>query len=209
MNTIIKNIFLLVFITLALSACSTMNKSECVTANWKTIGYGDGTNGQPASRISQHRSACAEYGVAPDLAAYNAGRNQGLAQYCIPPKGYNHGLSGSSYNGVCRDHNEKAYLEAFNYGMAVHKEQVTLSKLKSNYRSAEYNIGSLEKQHSRNERKITSGKLSELKIYKLLQRNKEISEEIGRLKGDLGPLSNAISDQQLRVDDMKRGGSYN
>lgn len=209
MNTILKNIFLLGFITLALSACSTMNKSECVTADWRTIGFGDGANGQPASRISQHRSACAEYGITPDLNAYNAGRNQGLAQYCIPPKGYSKGLSGSGYNGVCKGHNEKAFLEAYNYGMAVHKEEVSLSRMKRDYSNTEYNIHSLEKNYSRNERKITSGKLSELKTYKLLQRNKEISEEIGRSKSNLASLSNAISDQQHRIDNLKRGGRYN
>lgn len=209
MLALTRNIFTLAIVAITFSACSTMNKSECLTANWNTIGFGDGTNGYTASRISQHRSACAEYGVAPNLNAYNTGRNKGLAQFCIPSTGYNKGLSGSGYNGVCKGHNERAFLDAYNYGAAIHKEEVTLSSLMTNRSNASSHIRHLEKQYSRNERKITSGKLSELKTYKLLQRNKEISEEIGRAKGDLVAMSNDISDQRRRIDDLKRGGSYN
>lgn len=209
MLALTRNIFTLAIIAITFSACSTMSKSECLTGNWNTIGFGDGAKGYTASRISQHRSACAEYGIAPNLNAYNSGRDKGLAQFCIPSTGYNKGLSGNGYNGVCKGHNERAFLDAYNYGAAIHKEEVTLSHLKKNQSNANYHIDQLEKQYAHNERRITSGKLSELKVYKLLQRNKEISEEIGRAKSDLVAMSNDIRDQRHRIDDLKRGGSYN
>lgn len=208
MFSLLKKVLLLSAAALVLSSCATMNKSECLTANWNTIGFGDGSKGYSASRIDQHRSACAEHGIAPDLTAYNAGRDKGLAQYCIPATGYNKGLSGSSYNGVCKGHNERAFLDAFNYGNAIYKEKAVLSKLKRDYSNADYNITSLEKESRHNERRIIKGKLSELQKYKLLQRNKAIAEEIGRTKSDLESISAAISDQQARIDSMVRARSY-
>ena len=127
MHTILKYILLLGSVAPGVSGCSTMNKSECLTANWKNIGYGDGAKGYSVTRLSQHTSACAEHGITPDLNAYNAGRDEGLFQYCIPSRGYYKGLAGSSYNGVCIKHDEKAYLEAHSYGYNIYKEQKKLT----------------------------------------------------------------------------------
>ena len=61
-----------------------MGKSECVTADWRTIGYEDGLRGYPADRIGAHRVACAKHQVAPNLPAYSDGRERGLVEYCQP-----------------------------------------------------------------------------------------------------------------------------
>lgn len=204
MFTLIKNIFMLVAITLLVTSCSTMNKSECLTADWKTIGFGDGANGQPASRISRHRSACAEHGVTPNLNAYNMGRNEGLVQYCIPSTGYNKGLSGSRYNGICSGHNEKAFVEALEFGLVVNKEVSILNQMKRAYSDEESRIYSLERGLKRTENKITKDKLSELQRYKLIQKTKKMAEELGAAKSNLGPLSDDINQQTHRVEELKK-----
>ena len=209
MINLIRNIIALGVVAIAFTACSTMNKSECLTANGKTIGYGDGTNGYAASRISRHRSACAEHGIAPDLNAYNTGRKQGLNQYCIPSRGYYKGLAGSRYNGVCTNHNEIAYLDAFNYGTAVYKEVKILDNLKREYSSEEHRIRKMERSLKHKEHEMISGKLSKLKAYKLLQETKEMAEELGKAKLNLGNLSGDIDNQAGRIADMKRERRYN
>lgn len=209
MQNLIKNILLLGFIGFAVTSCSTMNKSECLTANWNTIGYGDGTRGYKASRISQHRSACAEYGVAPNLNAYTTGRNKGLTQYCIPTTGYNRGLSGYSYNGVCSGKNEQAFVDALNYGLAIHKEEKILSRLKSNYTQEENYIRKLEHNLRMKEDQIVSGRLSKVKALILLNETKEMAEELGKAKSNLANLEHDIRGQSRRVSDMKHGRNYN
>ena len=52
-------------LALALPGCATMDKSECLTVDWRTIGYEDGVAGHSGDCIAQHRKACAKYGVAP------------------------------------------------------------------------------------------------------------------------------------------------
>ena len=70
---------LIALCTLLLGACAAkMSKDECRTVDWRTVGYEDGVAGQPGDRIGEHRRACAEYGVTPDLTAYLAGRTAGL-----------------------------------------------------------------------------------------------------------------------------------
>ena len=208
MLALIKNIFVLGFITLLLASCSTMNKSECLTADWRTIGYGDGARGYKASRIGDHRSACAEHGVRPDLNAYNSGREEGLNKYCTSTTGYNNGLSGYRYNGICAGHNERAFVEALNYGLAVYKEVRTLNNLKSQYQKEVKYIHQLEDELRFKEEQIVSGRLSKVKAVILLNETKDIAEELGKAKSNLNNLDYDINNQARRVSDMRHQGGY-
>lgn len=201
---LIRKVLLLAFVSIAFSACSTLSKSECLTANWKTIGYGDGTKGYKASRISLHRSACAEQGIAPDLNAYTAGRNKGLEQYCIPSTGYNKGLSGHAYNGVCSGKNERAFIEALDYGLIIYKAKKRLSTLKREYDKQLDYISQLEDELHYKEEQIISGKLSKVKALILLNETKEMAEESGKAKSDLRGLKMEINDQAHEVADLKQ-----
>lgn len=102
---------------LALPGCATMDKSECLTVDWRTVGYEDGVNGHSGDRIAQHRRACAKHGVAPDLEAYRSGREQGLREFCQPENGYLLGTRGAAYSGSCpvdlKDDFASAYDEGF------------------------------------------------------------------------------------------------
>ncbi|HED17718.1 MAG TPA: DUF2799 domain-containing protein, partial [Gammaproteobacteria bacterium] len=133
MARIFRNLLLLSFVTLYLSACATLNKDECKIANWRVIGYEDGANGYLASRIGEHRAACAEYGVRPDLDAYSDGRAEGLQQYCIPANGYRLGLSGSTYNGVCSGYGESRFLGAFDTGKELLQEKNELHRMVNDF----------------------------------------------------------------------------
>lgn len=208
MLTLIKNIFLLSFIALVFSGCATLSKDECKTANWRTIGFGDGAKGEKASKISEHRSACAEYKITPDLNAYNAGRNEGLGQYCIPSTGYNKGAAGQRYNGICRNHNEKEFLSAFNHGLELHKQQSILNNLHRDYKKAKRKIKNANHQLSHNERRITSGKLTQLQAYKLLQENKEITKDISHNEHAMDSLQGDINAQTRRVNDLKESARF-
>lgn len=78
-----------VLLSIIIAGCATpsLGKAECATADWRAIGYADGAAGYGAERVAEHRKACARFGVSPDLAAYNNGREEGLGQYCTVPKG--------------------------------------------------------------------------------------------------------------------------
>ena len=97
-----SRLLLVLFGTLLASACSTkMTKDECRTVDWRTVGYEDGVAGRSGDRIGEHRRACAEHGVTPDLNAYLAGRDAGLREYCQPHNGYRAGVNGNTYYDTC------------------------------------------------------------------------------------------------------------
>jgi hypothetical protein len=82
-------------------ACATLDKNECLRADWYAIGLEDGARGLPLERAGDHRRACAEHGVTPKIEPYLAGRNEGLKSYCTYEKGFSVGRAGQSNSGAC------------------------------------------------------------------------------------------------------------
>lgn len=83
------------------SACATLDKDQCLRADWYAIGLEDGARGLPLERAGDHRRACAEHGVTPKIEPYLAGRNEGLKSYCTYEKGFSVGRAGQSNSGAC------------------------------------------------------------------------------------------------------------
>lgn len=203
MLTLFKYILTFSFIAVFLSSCSTLNKDECKTAGWKTIGYADGARGYKATRIDKHRSACAKHSIRPNLNAYNTGRVEGLYQYCTPATAYKKGLSGYNYNGVCTEHNEEIFLDAFNHGLIIYQAKNELKKLHTEYAEEEHYIIQLERKLYKKEDKLVSGKLPKARAIKLLNRTKEITKELEEAKNHLLYLDNNIQNQILRINHLK------
>src|SRR5687768_8854199 len=105
---------------LALSGCSSMSESECLAMDWRMIGYEDGTSGYSGNRIGQHRKACGKHGVMPDLGEYQAGREQGLREFCKPANGFRIGSRGTGYNGVCPADLDDEFVTAYQSGRQLY-----------------------------------------------------------------------------------------
>ena len=73
-----RKIIGLAAIAIVMQGCASMSGQECMVADWQAIGYEDGVRGSTADRIGNHRKACAKHGIAPDLQAYQKGRDAGL-----------------------------------------------------------------------------------------------------------------------------------
>jgi hypothetical protein len=100
--------------------CATLSKDECIGADWYRIGREDGIQGYPGERIEDHRKACGEFGISPNLSAYRKGRDDGLVHYCTPSSGYEQGKSGASYRYVCPPELEANFMRGFRVGTQVH-----------------------------------------------------------------------------------------
>jgi hypothetical protein len=115
-----KPVLLIIIGTLALQGCATMSVDECATADWRALGFEDGSRGETLTMADRRASACAKHGYAMDRATYEGGRDDGLGLYCIASTGYALGKSGRTYSGVCADHDEAAFLDAYNRGMELY-----------------------------------------------------------------------------------------
>ncbi|MEL6956022.1 MAG: DUF2799 domain-containing protein [Pseudomonadota bacterium] len=72
---------------LALAGCASqprLSQEQCASADWRAIGLQDGQAGQAMTALNDEITACKEYGISPDMAAYTAGREEGLKRYCLP-----------------------------------------------------------------------------------------------------------------------------
>jgi hypothetical protein len=115
-----------------MAACASLSPEQCRNADWRQIGYADGIEGQPGSRIQQHASACASANVAPDLQSYLNGRSEGLIVYCQPEKGFQVGRQGKADNaGDCAPPLRTAFLEQYQKGRQVNGIESELGSLRS------------------------------------------------------------------------------
>jgi hypothetical protein len=124
-----------------LAGCSGMSEQACVTADWRTIGFEDGTQGRSPGNIGSYRNACADYGIAPDLDAYRAGHAEGVQLYCRESNGFSVGHSGAVYQGVCPADVEAAFVREYESGRHLYELESALStveaRIASNYRAQE------------------------------------------------------------------------
>jgi len=131
-----------------LSGCATLGKDECLYADWRTIGYEDGAHGFPASRIGNHREACAKHGIAPDFERYEQGRLQGLREYCTPQKGYSLGIAGKPYSNVCPNNLEPTFLEGYSQGKIIYGAQSEVKRRKSDLKKLYVDLDAVKQKLS-------------------------------------------------------------
>lgn len=158
---------------LALSGCATLSEEECKTADWGRLGYQDGAAGHPESRLAEHAEACAKIGIRPLADIWRAGWDRGVRAYCVPSVGWNEGLAGRSYQGVCRGRGEEVFLPAYRAGADIYRLQ---SRLDSN--ASDIN---------RLERELRNAKTDKDR-HQLRQRLNELDWEQSRLRRELGHL---------------------
>jgi hypothetical protein len=171
-----------------LSGCASMSSEECINSDWVAIGYEDGSRGYTTDKFGSRRKACAKHGVTADFKAYQAGRQEGLVEFCQPSRGYNLGASGGKYYGVCDIATDEEFLDAYRVGSQLHT-------LRSNVNNANSSIYSKEAELKRTKEKIRA-KQAELisedattqDRVMLLADLKELSERSGELEAEIEKL---------------------
>jgi hypothetical protein len=198
MNIRMSGLFI-IFTMLGVSGCATMSADECTMSDWHTIGFEDGAGGYAPERLGNHRKACAKHGVAPDFEQYQAGRAQGLRQFCQASRGFSLGANGGRYNGVCPSDLEMDFVDAYNSGHQLYT-------LRSAVSSATYQINAKKAEIERTEDKVKHAEAAliarettvEDRIL-LLAELKDHSERTGQLEAEIVDLveQRAVSEQRL------------
>jgi hypothetical protein len=123
-----------------------MSKNECRTVDWRTVGYEDGVAGRSGDRIGRYREACADYGVVPNLDAYQSGRSEGLREYCQPQTGFRVGENGGEYMGLCPADLAPAFSAAYESGRELHRREYRARDAAERLDSATRELPALEQQ---------------------------------------------------------------
>jgi hypothetical protein len=165
-----------------------MNKQECLAVDWRTVGYEDGVAGYSGDRIAQHRKACAKYGVQTDLDQYQAGRAQGLREYCKPANGYRLGSRGGSYGGVCPAELEDGFVSAFEVGHQLYALGARVSEAKSQLSSKRRELEKVEHGIVENAATAVAKDTSKEERADAVADTAELAERAGRLKEEIRQL---------------------
>src|SRR5262245_24511306 len=172
----------------ALSSCASMSKSECVYADWKAIGFEDGSVGAPASAISSRRQACAAAGVTPSMEDYLAGRESGLEEYCTPANGFASGENGEQYSGVCGKHHEASFLEQYRAGARLYTLRDRVQSADNALRHANEDLGDVKFQITSTAAAILKPELSVIDRATMVARLKDLSEDSERIERSIPAL---------------------
>jgi hypothetical protein len=189
-----------VFALFGLSGCATMSADECTMSDWHTIGFEDGSKGYTADRLGNHRKACAKHGVAPDFEQYQAGRDQGLRQFCQPSRGFSVGANGGRYNGVCPADMEMGFVDAYNSGHQLYTLRSAVSSATYQISAKKAEIKNIEEHVREAEAELIARETSVEDRVMLLSDLKDYSERTGQLEAEIVGLieDRAISEQRLQ-----------
>jgi hypothetical protein len=199
---------LILLLILILPACATLNKKECLNADWRSIGFEDGARGAKTSRIGQHREACAEYSIKPDLDAYRGGREQGLQSYCRPGNGYQVGLSGNSYNDVCPAALENDFVVAYKAGEKIYRLESDIRNLSRTLKQDEKALKALKEELSTVEAELVSNGVASKRRIELLAEVREKGKNQDKLENKIKNQELEMARLQGQVDSLKRESQY-
>lgn len=195
-------------LALLLAGCATMNESECTSADWRLIGLEDGARGQPLSYLGRHRKACAEYGIAPDLARYERGHTDGLRQYCTPDNGFRQGRAGRRYHGVCPGVLEGGFVAGYETGLELHQLSLTIAQLQRDLRGMQAELEELNEEQRDVETRLVSGSLSVTDRKTLLDRFKQLQTDIAALEIDIHDTELAAARKQGEFEVLNAVHAY-
>ena len=183
--------------------CATLDRDECLVADWRLIGYQDGAAGKQATVVGKYREDCAEYAVVPDLDAYRAGRAEGLLQYCTPDNGYRLGEAGRGYSTVCPSGSEDGFQSAYDEGREIYLARSRVNSTHSQIHNKQQTINSLEQdKEDRLAEMISDGITSEQRVL-LLYRIHKIEKEIHNTEDEISLLEHDLQHQQAHLDRLQ------
>jgi uncharacterized small protein (DUF1192 family) len=189
-------------LVLLLQGCATLDRDQCQVADWRLIGYQDGVQGKPASTIGTYREDCAEYAIVPDLDAWQAGRAQGLQEYCKPATSFRLGRAGHAYPAVCPEPADPAFRTAYDDGRAIFMAHSEVKDTRAQIHRREHEIEALREDRQHKLAELVQDGLQKEQRVLLLYQIHEINEEIDLLSAEIEGLDHDLHVQQAYLDSL-------
>jgi len=191
-----------------LQGCATLDKDECLLADWHLIGYQDGVAGKSATQVGEYREDCAKHAVVPDLDAYRAGRHEGLQQYCKASNGYRLGNAGRGFSAVCPVALEGDFRDGYNAGRELYLARSAVKKTHSSIIHRKQTLSNLENDRAEKLAALISDGLKADKRVMIVYELNELQQEMNSVEGEIVELEYDLADQQTRLDRLSRNRAY-
>jgi hypothetical protein len=188
-----------VAIAVTLSACAGMSRKECELADWRAVGYEDGYKGMGPDRFGVHRRECADHSVAPDFAAWQAGRAQGLAEYCQPARGFDEGARGATYFGVCPAELEDDFVMNYDRGRTLYLLESEVQSIVNDITRRQARMREIERSLASTSTRILASETTLDERAQLLVRTKQLTEERVILAREVRELEGLLEMRQQEL----------
>ena len=195
-------------LALALSGCATMSKDECLTVDWRTVGYEDGVAGRSGDRIGSYRKACADHGVRPDLDAYQAGRDEGLREYCQPENGYRVGSNGGGYGGSCPADLAPQFAVAYESGRQLYVRERRVNSANSQLYSKRQEMERIEHALANRGFVVVDPDVTSEQRAQALLDTKQLAERYGRLEAEIEQLEKDKLQYEHELEEYRTQVAY-
>src|SRR5688572_30868406 len=192
--------------TAALTGCNSMSERECLSTDWRTVGYEDGVNGFAGDRIGRYRNACSEHGVTPNLGEYQSGREQGLQEFCKPANGFRVGARGANYSGVCPAELDESFVDAYQSGRQLYTLRSRVGSAQSELHSMRSELEQIDRDLVTVAARIVDPTLTTEERAQLVVDTKHMAERKGELKARIPQVEGALA-LYLRGPDRLRAGA--
>jgi hypothetical protein len=192
----------------ALSGCSSMSEKECLSTDWRTVGFEDGVNGYSGDRIGRYRKSCSEHGVTPNLAEYQAGRDQGLREFCKPANGFRVGAHGASYGGVCPAELDQPFVDAYQSGRHLWVLRSRVSSTQNEIHSMRAELDRIDGDLVSVGAQILDPSVTNDQRAQLLVDSKHMAERKGEINARIPMLQTELDDYQRELEDYRATLTY-
>jgi hypothetical protein len=189
---------------MVLCGCAGMGSEECLTADWRAIGYEDGVRGQSAAYFGTRRKACAEHGVTADFDAYLAGRAEGVAHFCRPQNGYHLGANGQQYSGICPVELEQAFLAAYDDGYGLYERGAALNRIRKRLHHSQERAKEIEYLLAETTALLISPHLEATQRATVAIELKQLTEEKISVERAIDQLEHDYAAAELEYEDYRK-----
>ena len=201
-NTNRLQIFSLLAVLALLPGCATLDKDECLVADWRLIGYQDGVAGKSSAALGTYRKDCAKHAVVPDLDSYQAGRAEGLLEYCKADNGYRLGSSGRGFSAVCPSHLESEFRAAYDRGREIYLARSAVKTTRARIYQHQQDLQDLEADKGAKLAELIADGLRAEQRVLILYEISELEQEMHSVEDEIDVLEYDLSSQQAHLDSL-------
>lgn len=173
-------------------------------SDWHAVGYADGAQGYTTDRFSRYSKACADHGITPNFTAYQVGRDEGLVEFCQPSRGYNLGVSGGHYYGVCDAAMEEEFLDAYRVGNQLYTLRSAVNSASNRIYAKERELERVQDEIRSKEALLIADETTTQDRVLLLADLKDLSERIGELEVEIDVLIQDRARFEYELHDYER-----
>ena len=194
----------LIALLFSVAACSQLSEEECLYMSWQARGVMEGIKGTPANKINEYQRVCDKFSIQVDYQSYEAGRQEGVKQYCTVMNGFNVGLSGNVYQDACTVDIEQMFLDGYTPGRMMYLAVANLDHAKANVNSASSTIANSESHIERNYQRLYDDTLSDDERREIQKRIREHERRIADARERRVTYQVQIPDLRARCQEVKR-----